>query len=146
LCGQDSFSNLTVSPTPTETGLGGGRQVALTVSSFTNDKGVAASTPTITGLTEPGATVTISIFPDGVSGTVTADASGRYSWRSTKTLSAGQKSLLVVAHKDDGQGQVSQAFTVVAKAGVNPWGIVILILVVVALAFGGYVYYKSNNP
>jgi len=103
--------------------------------------------PTITGLTEPGATVTVSIFPDGVSGTVVADASGRWSWRSTKTLSPGAKSLLVVAkNAAGGQGQVNQSFTVAQGKAGSPGGLIILILVVVGLGFGGYVYYKSNNP
>jgi len=119
--------------------------VVLTVSSFTNSAGVAANPPTITGLTEPGASVTISIFPDGVSGTVTADASGRWSWRATKTLSAGQKNLLVVAQKDNGQGQVSQAFTVAAGRGGSPWGTIILILLLAAVGFGGYTYYRSRS-
>lgn len=121
--------------------------MALSVSSFTDANGNASDQPTITGLTEPGATVTVSIFPDGVSGTVVADASGRWSWRATQKLTAGQKSLLVVAKDNNGgQGQVNQTFTVVASTGGNPWGILILIMVLVAIAFGGYVYYKSNNP
>lgn len=147
LCNQGSFANLVLTPTPTESGLGSTQQVALTVSSFTDDKGVASSDPTITGLTESGALVTISIFPDGVSGTVTADASGRWSWKSTKTLTPGTKSLLVVAKNADGsQGQVNRTFTVTAAKGGNPWGILVLILVIAAIGFGGYVYYKSNNP
>lgn len=145
LCGQGAIANLVVTPTPTQTGLGGTKTVVLTVSSFTNAGGTAANPPTITGLTEPGASVTISIFPDGASGTVTADASGRWSWRSTKTLSAGQKNLLVVAKKDNGQGQVSQAFTVAAARGGSPWGTIILIFLLAAVGFGGYTYYKSSR-
>lgn len=147
LCDQGSFTNLFLTPTPTESSLGGGPQVALSVSSFTDSSGIAGSTPTITGLTEPGALITISIFPDGVSGTVTADASGRWSWRATKSLTPGQKSLLVVAKNASGaQGQVNQTFSVSAAKAGNRWGVLILILVLAGLGFGGYVYYKSNNP
>lgn len=147
LCGQGSFSNLVLTPTPTESGLTSTGAVAITVSSFTDSSGVAPATPTITGLTEPGALVTISIFPDGVTGTVTADSSGRWSWRSPKALTPGQKNLLVVAKNADGsQGQVSQTFTVAAAKAGSPWGIILILMIIIAIGFGGYVYYKSNNP
>lgn len=147
LCGQGSFAQLVLTPTPTEGNIGAGPQVSITVSTFTDANGVASNTPTLTGLTEPGALVTVSIFPDGVSGTVTADAAGRWSWRSTKTLSPGQKNLLIVAkNANGGQGQVSAAFTVPQGKSAGPGGLIIIVLVISGLAFGGYVYYKSNNP
>ena len=132
-----------VSPTP-EPGLaGGGPTIVLTVKSFTNGSGQTNGRPVISGTTEPGAKVTISILTDGISGEVIADGNGRWSWRPEKPLSAGEKDLLVVARKGDGQGQVAQKFTVVAGRGGFSFGWIILILVIVAVAFGGYVYYKS---
>jgi hypothetical protein len=135
--------NLT-SPTP-EPGLtGGGPSIALTVKSFANANGQTNDRPTITGTTVPGAKVVISIQPDGVSGEVIADANGKWSWRPDKPLSAGKKDILVVATKDNGQGQVAQSFTVVEGSGFRiSFGWIVLILVLIALAFGGYVYYKS---
>lgn len=148
LCSDQVASNIVLTPTTAQTSLGGGQQVALTVSSFTDSNGNAPAQPTITGLTEPGALVTVSIFPDGVSGTVTADGSGRWSWKAPKALTSGAKSLLVVAKDASGaQGQVNQTFNVAAtSSGGTPWGLILLILILVALGFGGYVYYKSNNP
>lgn len=91
----------------------------------------------------PGAKVTVSILPDGVSGEVVADANGKWSWRPEKPLSGGKKDILVVSRKDDGQGQVNQSFTVPESKSGFSFGWVILILVIVALGFGAYVYYKS---
>lgn len=97
-------------------------------------------------MTAPGARVTVSVFPDGVTGDVTADGSGKWCWRPMKSLSPGAKSLLVVAKNADGQGQVAQTFTVVTSSGGFSAGWILLILILVALGFGGYVYYKSKNP
>ena len=127
----------------TEGGLASGApSIPLTIKSFTNGSGQTSSQPTICGTTQPGAKVTISIVSDGISGEVVADGNGRFCWKPDKPLSAGEKDLLVVATKDDGQGQVTQKFTVITGRGFS-WGWIIVILVVVAIIFGGYVYYKS---
>lgn len=132
-----------ISPTP-EGGLAtGGPAIPLTVKSFTNGKGQTNDQPTISGTTAPGAKVTISVLTDGISGEVIADGNGRWSWRPDTELSPGKKDLLVVATKDDGQGQVTQSFTVVASRRGIGWGWIIVALILVAGVAGGYVYYKS---
>ncbi len=120
-----------------------GRQIVLTVSSFTDKNGLTNDKPTICGKSEPGAKVTVSIFPDGVSGVTTADTVGNWCWKPDKKLSAGAKDVSVVAQKDDGQGSVKQSFTVVASKPFNWWGLVIFLMVIIAIGFGGYVYYNS---
>lgn len=135
---------LSVVPTINELNpVGSGRQIVLSMSSFTDKNGNTNDKPTFTGITEPGATVTISIFPDGVNGTVTADTSGRWTWKPTKALSPGKKDVVVVSKKDDGQGQVTQSFTAVAGPKVNWFSIVLVVMVVIAVGFGAFVYYKS---
>lgn len=131
-----------VSPTP-EGGLAsGGPTLPLTITSFTNSSGQASARPLFSGTTVPGAKVTITVLPDGVSGEVTADANGRWKWQPEKPLTAGQKDLLIVSRKDGGQGQVTQKFTAVAGRSFS-FGWIIVILVIVAVGFGAYVYYKS---
>ena len=136
---------MTVVPSVAEpTPIVSGRTIVLSVSTFTNGKGETNDTPTISGISEPGATIDISILPDGVNGEVIADSAGKWTWRPTKPLTAGKKDLLVVAKLADGQGQVKQSFTVIASAkGGFGWGWIILIMVLVAVGFGAYVYYKS---
>jgi len=132
-------------PTEEDTQIGGGRQISLTVSSFTNKNGQSNATPVLTGFTEPGAQVMISIFPDGVGTTVTADSSGRWTWKPMKPLSPGLKNLLVVAKKDIGQGQAGQAFTVVAGTRSFSTGTIIIILIILGVVGGTIFYFKSRE-
>jgi hypothetical protein len=115
----------------------------LTATTVADKNGNASDRPTFSGMTEPGATVTISVFPDGVSGTVTADATGKWTWKPEKSLTAGKKDVVIVSKKDGGQGQVTQSFNVVAGAKINWFGILLLVMILVAVGFGAYVYYKS---
>lgn len=143
LCDESPSGELILTPAGGDTQLGGGRQISLTVSSFTDGSGQSNATPTLKGFTEPDAKVTISVFPDGVGTTVTADSSGRWTWQPTKPLSAGRKNLLVVVTKDTGQGHVAQAFTVVAGARTFSMGTLVLIVLVLAVA-GGAVFLHRN--
>ncbi len=146
LCSEESgMGSLAVVPTIAEANPpGSGRQIPLSVSSFFDKNGNTNSKPNICGISEAGATIDISIFPDAVNGEVTADTSGKWCYQPPKPLSAGKKSLLVVAKKADGQGQLSLTFNVIAPttSGIS-YGWIILILILIAVGFGGYVYYKS---
>jgi hypothetical protein len=127
--------------------IGGLRQIAVTVSTFTNSAGQALARPTIWGTSEPDTKITISILPDGVSGLVTSDTSGKWIWQSQKTLTDGAKQLLVIAKKDSGQGQVQMTFTAVggSSGGIPVVWILIIVMVVFALGFGGFVLLKTKN-
>lgn len=145
ICGDGTIGDqLSVVPTVNELNpIGAGRQIVLTVASVGDKNGNASDRPVFSGITEPGALVKISIFPDGVVGEVTADSTGKWSWRPDKALSPGKKDVVVVSKKDDGQGQVTQSFTVVAGPKINWFSIILVLMVIVAIGFGAYVYYKS---
>lgn len=121
------------------------RTLLLTVGGFTDSKSQTTQTPTISGTAEPDSKVTITVYPDGIGGEVYADKNGKWSFTFTKKLTPGPKSLLIVATKPDGQAQVSKEFTVVGGGGGNPFGIILLIMVLGAVGFGVYVYIKSNQ-
>lgn len=120
------------------------RQLLLTVGSFSDSKHQTGENPTISGTSEPGAKVTVTVYPDGIGGEVYADKNGKWSFTFTKKLTPGPKNLLVVATKPDGQAQVSQQFTVVGGAGFN-FGWILLLMILAAVGFGAYVYIKSNQ-
>jgi hypothetical protein len=144
-CSCDSGNGSLQFATPTP-GPGSGelRILSVSLNTFTDRKQQTNSQPTISGTSEPDAKITVTIYPDGVGGEVYADKNGKWSFRPTKKLSAGQKTLLVVATKVGAQGQVSQPFTVVGGGGINV-GTILLLMVVVALGFGVYVFIKSNQ-
>lgn len=123
--------------------ISGGRKIVLSIGTFTDQNGIAGSQPTIYGSSEPGANITVSIFPDGLGGEVIADNVGNWVWKPAKALTSGAKTVAVVAKKDTGQGQMKQSFTVPASKGGNPFGLILILMILVALGFGGYVYLKK---
>ncbi|MBI3385831.1 hypothetical protein HY031_01970 [Candidatus Gottesmanbacteria bacterium] len=132
------------SPSPGPQPAGTGNSLPLTVAPFTDARQVAGSQITLSGTTAPGAKVTITVSPDGVGGDAWADDNGHWEFKLPKKLSSGQKQLLVVATKDNAQGQVSQAFTVATGGGFS-FGTILLIMVIIAVVFGAYVLYRSSQ-
>lgn len=121
------------------------RSLPLTVGGFTDKKGQTGQTPSISGVSEPDAKITITVYPDGVGGEVYADKNGKWTYKFTKKLTPGAKNVLIVATTPDGQAQTSKAFTVVGGSSTNWFGIVLLVMIIVAVGFGAYVYVKSNQ-
>ena len=144
LCDDTSGSFFFATPTPGP-GSQSLRALTLTVGSFADRKGQTNQTPTISGISEPDAKITITVYPDGIGGEVYADKNGKWSYKFTKKLSPGAKSMLIVATKPDGQAQVTKTFTVVGGGGGNVFGTILTIIILAAVAFGVYVYIKSNQ-
>lgn len=144
LCDDSSGSFFFATPTPGPGGLAM-RSLPLTVGGFSDKKGQTGENPTISGLSEPEAKITVTVYPDGVGGEVYADKTGKWTYKFTKKLTPGAKSVLVVATKPDGQAQVNKTFTVVGGGGPNVFGIILTIMILVAVGFGVYVYVKSNQ-
>lgn len=121
------------------------RSLPLTVGGFSDKKGQTGENPTISGLSEPDAKITVTVYPDGIGGEVYADKTGKWTYKFTKKLTPGAKSVLVVATKPDGQAQVNKTFTVVGGGGTNWFGVILVVMILVAVGFGVYVYVKSNQ-
>lgn len=148
LCSDSASGDFSyATPTPGPQGSGSLRTLVLTVGTFTDAKRQTTQTPTISGISEPDAKVTVTVYPDGIGGEVYADKTGKWSFTFTKKLNPGQKNLLVVATKPDGQAQASQQFTVVGSSGSGNgiFGWILLLMILSAVGFGIYVYVKSNQ-
>lgn len=151
LCGTgeitDAFSYALIGgPTPPPGAIGqGGTLLPLTVAAFTDVQGRANPLLVLSGTTEPGVKVVATVTPDNTSSETVADTSGRWSLQFKKKLSPGAKQLLVVAVKPNvGQGEHRQAFAVAGGGGIS-FGPILAVMILVALGFGGYVYFKQQQ-
>jgi len=133
-----------VQPTtpPEPTGL-----LELTVYPFTNDKQEAPTTFVVSGLTAANANVTISIAPDGVYGSVTADAGGSWEYN-VASLTQGQKQLLVTATDalNGEQKNFTQNFTVTGGSKGFPWYLILGLLLVVGFVVFLFLRRRSGEP
>jgi hypothetical protein len=88
-----------------------------------NNGQATSNTPTITGSTEPGSTITI-YDGNNVAGTTTADQSGNYSYTFNPPLNSGTHTIKV--ESTDGAGNISQpSSTVSITVSVSPLTVVI---------------------
>jgi hypothetical protein len=115
---------------------------------FYNSKKQANPQLALSGTTEPYASITISISPDAISGSVAADRLGNWTWTSPKALKNGQKQLTVrVATDQGGESVKTETFTVVGGVQFPTSAIVFILLI--ALGIGGYVVFqlkKNQTP
>ncbi len=124
------------SPTPIP------NEIPLSISPFTSAGGAAASTFTVRGTTDPGATVDVVIDPDGVRGTVVADSQGVWKYVVTRSLKSGAKTMKVTATSQNGKTVKTETFKVGGSTA-NLGGIVMGVGVLVLLGAAGFFIYKK---
>lgn len=105
-------------PTPTleATGSGTATSSAVRVESPANNASVTDDQPTLRGKAPAGSTVTITIYSDPITATVTADANGNWSYTPTTPLSDGPHNV-VASVLVAGQTQSATSSFVVAAGG-----------------------------
>jgi hypothetical protein len=124
------------SPTPVP------NEIPLSVSPFTSAGNVAASTFTVRGTTDPGATVDVVIDPDGVRGTVVADSQGVWKYVVTRALKPGTKTMRVTATSQNGKTVKTETFSV-GGGTANIGGVVMGLGVLLLLGAAGFFIYKK---
>ena len=95
---------LTPAPTSTESATSS----ALKILTPTTNESVANPEPLIKGKAPPGSTVTITVYSDPITVTVTADANGNWSYQLPQALAQGPHTI-VVAAQDPQSGQTKTA-------------------------------------
>jgi len=141
---------LTPTPNPLFPSLKTGVPI-LTIFPFYNAKKQTNPTFLLTGTSDPDADLSLTIFPDGVTAMVKADALGNWQYPVLKKLTNGEKQLTAVARSQSG-GQMTktEAFMVVGAFQFPVAAIVFGVLLVAGI--GGYVWYmnkkhtKPGNP
>jgi len=136
------LSTITPSVQPSPTGIPA--EILLTVSPFTNAQGYASATFTMRGTTEPNTQVDVVIDPDGVRGTVVADAKGAWKYVVTRALTAGSKIATVVAVSDNGRSEQKITFSV-GRGTPNLGGVFMGIGAIILLGVVGFVVYRRLN-
>lgn len=86
-----------ITPTLTVTPTGGATPSAVTIDAPLKNESVATEKPTIEGTAPPGTTVTITVYSDPITVTVTSDANGNWSYTMVDPLETGPHTIVVAA-------------------------------------------------
>jgi len=115
----------------------------LTINPFYDAKKRANPMITLSGTTNPDAELDITITPDNVMTTVTADSLGNWRYAIPKKLKNGNKQLTIIAHTaNGGQATKTETFTVVGGFQF-PLAAVVFTLIL-GLGVGGYILYMKK--
>lgn len=106
--GTQSTPTLTPILTPTLPATGSASPSAVTIDSPIQNASVTTNQPTLKGKAPAGTTVTITIYSDPITVTVTTDTSGNWSYTLTEPLASGPHTI-VVAAQDPATGQSKTA-------------------------------------
>jgi hypothetical protein len=137
------LSELLSSPTATLLPVMEITQPILTIDPFYNSKKQVNPTLSISGTSDPEAKLDISIFPDGITTTVTADSLGNWEYAITNKLTNGDKQLTIISRTASG-GQMTkmETFTVVGRFQFPFAGVIFSLLI--AFCVGGYILYQKK--
>jgi hypothetical protein len=97
-------TSLTPILTPTLSATDSATSSTVTIDSPISNESVSTDQPTLAGTAPPGTTVTITIYSDPITVTVTADENGDWSYTLTEPLTSGPHTI-VAAAKDPNTGQ-----------------------------------------
>jgi len=148
-----TFAGLLASPTPTPLSMLVADvtqsaltnvQPILTVNAFYNAKKQTNPTFVLTGTSNPEAQLEISIFPDGVIGSVKADSMGNWQYSQTQSLKNGEKQLTIIAKAQSG-GQMTKTDTFsVMGAFQFPFAAIVFSGILI-FAASGYFWFMSKK-
>jgi|GEM_PF-3235060 len=115
----------------------------LTIDPFYNAKKQANPMVSLSGTSDPEAELDISVFPDGIVMTVTADSLGNWQYVLPKKLTNGDKQLTIISRTNSG-GQMTKTETFTVVGGFQfPFAAVVFSFLI-ALGVGGYLLYQKN--
>jgi len=118
-------------------------QLILTIDPFYNSKKQTNPTLSLSGTSDPIAELDISITPDNVFTTVTADSLGNWQYVIPKKLKNGDKQLTILSRTASG-GQMTKTETFTVVGGFQfPFAAVVFSLLI-ALGVGGYILYQKK--
>jgi hypothetical protein len=81
--------------------------------------------------------------PDGLRGSIVADAAGTWKYTVTRALTAGKKTLAVTATNDLGKANKTVSFTVASASSMNLGGLFMGIGALILLGAIGFFIYKK---
>lgn len=118
-------------PTPTPTG-GSGSQLQVTDPS--SGETVTTNEPTISGKAQAGSTITVVIYSDPVTGVVTTDANGNWTYTSGQPLADGSHQITITEQQLDGTTRTTTSTFYVQTGGVPVTGSVTTMVLLLAVA------------
>jgi len=134
---------LSLSPTPTPLPLVlPPAAPSLTIDPFYNAKKQTSPMISLSGTTNADAELTITITPDNVMTTTTADSMGNWSYMIPKKLNNGTKQLTVIARVASG-GQTTKTETFTVTGGFQFPIAAVVFSLIVACGVGGYLLYMK---